>query len=318
MTVVVGVLNRRGVSIAADSATTLYKENRKSKRVIEQHDMKIVNSGNKMMRLSDVMPVGVMVVNVAYILNMPWDVIIRWYRKQRGKELFPTVVDIVKDFLDFVPKQDFFFMNSLLTKWNYTTELVFAGYGKEQKYPQLIYVPINGVSKGELNYKLEEMKVVDISDNHPSDIQYFGQTDITATLTEDLSKNEDNQNLCEGILNIFIEKRNELKARGQIDDSKLSIPDCFGAVESAFNARHRNMRQKWYDAVKNYSLQEMASLAETLIKATELHRSIMFQPESVGGLVDLAVITREDGFQWLNRKSWYEPSKGGQYGKFGI
>lgn len=317
MTVVVGVLNRRGVSIAADSATTIYKDNQKSNRVIEQ-EIKIVNSGNKMLRLSDVMPVGVMIVNVAHILNMPWDVIIRWYRKQRGKELFPTVMDIVKDFLDFVPQQGFFFMNSLLTKWEYQTELVFAGYGKEQKYPQLIYVPINGVSEGRLNYKSEEMKIIDITDEHPSDIQYFGQIDITATLTEDLTKNEDNQNLCEGILNIFIEKIKELEERGLIDDSKLTIPDCYGAIESAFNVRHRAMRQKWYDAVKNYSLLEMASLAETLVKATELHRSITSQKETVGGLVDLAVITREDGFQWLNRKSWYEPSKGGQYGKFGI
>jgi hypothetical protein len=62
----------------------------------------------------------------------------------------------------------------------------------------------------------------------------------------------------------------------------------------------------------------MACLAENLIKATELHRKITFRQEEVGGLIDLAVITREDGFQWLNRKSWYEPSKGGQYGKFGI
>ena len=67
-----------------------------------------------------------------------------------------------------------------------------------------------------------------------------------------------------------------------------------------------------------YSLQKMAGLAETLIRATELYQNIMFQDETVGGLIDLAVITREDGFQWLNRKSWYEPSKGGQYGKFGI
>ena len=80
----------------------------------------------------------------------------------------------------------------------------------------------------------------------------------------------------------------------------------------------KESEEDWLKAIKNYSLQEMASLAETLIKATELHRNIMFKEETVGGLIDLAVITREDGFQWLNRKSWYEPSKGGQYGKFGI
>ena len=318
MTVVVGILNRRGASIAADSATTNYVAISSSNGEIINQETKISNSGNKMLRLSDIMPVGVMVVNNAFILNMPWDVIIRWYRKKRGKESFPTVEAIVKDFLDFVPQQDFFMMNSLITEWNYETELVFTGYGKEQKYPQLIHVTIKGVKNRKLRYDPQDFEIISISDNHPSDILYFGQIDITATLTEDLIENEENQELCEGMLNLFLEKRKELVDRGLIDELDLKLPDCYSAIKSAFNARHRNMRQKWYNAVKDYSLQEMASLAETLIKATELHRSITFQQESVGGLVDLAVITREDGFQWLNRKSWYEPSRGGQYGKFGI
>ena len=76
--------------------------------------------------------------------------------------------------------------------------------------------------------------------------------------------------------------------------------------------------QNWLEAIKEYNLQKMASLAENLIKATELRKKIMNEAEEVGGLIDLAVITKNDGFQWLNRKSWYEPSRGGQYGKFGI
>ena len=75
---------------------------------------------------------------------------------------------------------------------------------------------------------------------------------------------------------------------------------------------------EWLEAIKGYNLQEMASLAENLIKATEIHKKIIGDAEEVGGLIDLAIITKNDGFQWLNRKSWYEPSKGGQYGKFGI
>ena len=82
-----------------------------------------------------------------------------------------------------------------------------------------------------------------------------------------------------------------------------------------YKATHYN---QWLEVIKKYNLRDMAALAENLIKATELHRKITFQQENVGGLVDLALITRNDGFQWLNRKSWYEPSRGGQYGKFGI
>ena len=97
----------------------------------------------------------------------------------------------------------------------------------------------------------------------------------------------------------------------------ITMPDYSGKLLSAFDKQYRN-REQWLESIKGYSLQEMARLAENLVNATELHRKIMFQQESVGGLIDLAVISKADGFQWLNRKSWYEPSRGGQYGKFGI
>ena len=73
-----------------------------------------------------------------------------------------------------------------------------------------------------------------------------------------------------------------------------------------------------YRKMRNGERAKMASLAENLIKATELRKKIMNEAEEVGGLIDLAVITKNDGFQWLNRKSWYDPSRGGQYGRFGI
>ena len=81
---------------------------------------------------------------------------------------------------------------------------------------------------------------------------------------------------------------------------------------------HKDERKRWIEVVQYYSLQQMAALAENLINATELYQQITFEKEHVGGLIDLAVITKVDGFQWLNRKSWYTPSRGGQYGKFGI
>lgn len=318
MTVVVGILNKRGASIAADSATTYTVANTLPNGKISSEETKIVNSGNKMLRLSDVMPISIMIVDTASILNTPWDVIIRWYRKKRGNEIFDTVEDIVKDFLDFIPKQEFFLINSLIANWRHHTELVFTGYGNNQKYPQLVHVVIKGVVDHKLQYNTDDFEIFTISDEHPSEILYFGQTDITSALTEDISKNEDNKLLCTKILSIFMVKKQIMMADNLIDEDKLDLPLCESKIMSVLNARHEGLRQKWYNAVKDYSLQEMANLAKTLINATELHRSIMFQKESVGGLIDLAVITREDGFQWLNRKSWYEPSKGGQYGKFGI
>ena len=108
------------------------------------------------------------------------------------------------------------------------------------------------------------------------------------------------------------------------DKGKFSIDDIPETVSyqkgflSVFQQDNEESHQQWLDAIKHYTLQEMAALANNLINFTELYHKLMCLDESVGGLIDLAVITLEDGFQWLNRKSWYDPSRGGQYGKFGI
>ena len=104
MTVVVGILNKKGVAIAADSATTNDMKNNST----GEKEKKVVNSGNKMLRLSDKMPIGIMIVDNAQLVGLPWDVIIRWYRKQLGDKLFRTVEETSKDFLQTIEKQPYF------------------------------------------------------------------------------------------------------------------------------------------------------------------------------------------------------------------
>ena len=317
MTVVVGVLNKKGVAIAADSAVTNQVRTISPIGEITDEKEKIVNSGNKMLRISDVIPVSAMVVNNANLLGVPWDVIIRWYRKQRGKVEFSSVEELVKDFLDFIPKQEFFIANAFKMNWPYTTELVFSGYGTDQGYPQLIYLKINGVANSQLIFSKNDLQIHTISEENPSAIQYFGQIEIAATLTENALENEEVNALYLRMSEIFTSTTKLLTKKGLI---KTGTPNFnFGKrFLSIMENYHKDERKRWIEVVKDYSLQQMAALAENLINATELYQQITFEKEYVGGLIDLAVITKVDGFQWLNRKSWYTPSIGGQYGKFGI
>ena len=317
MTVVVGVLNKKGIAIAADSAVTNQVRTISASGEISDEKEKIVNSGNKMLRISDVIPVSAMIVNNANLLGVPWDVIIRWYRKQRGKTEFSSVEELVKDFLDFIPEQDFFIVNSFKKNWPYTTELVFSGYGTDQGYPQLIYLKINGVENSQLIFGKKDLVIHTISEENPSTIQYFGQIEIAATLTENALENEEVNALYLRMSEIFTSTTKLLTKKGLI---KTSTPNFNfgGKFLSIMDNYHKDERKRWIEVVQDYSLQQMAALAENLINATELYQQITFEKEHVGGLIDLAVITKVDGFQWLNRKSWYTPSRGGQYGKFGI
>lgn len=325
MTAIVGILNKKGVAIAADSAATFLDadkrvtKNEKGEEVTQYQDI-VINSGDKMLRLKDKQPVAVMTVQNANLVQIPWDVIIRWYRKQRDYSGFPNLPDYIKDFMAFVnsdvikphvKEKNISFDNS------HKTYLVFAGYGETEPYPSICKCVVTGIKEGKIQY---DKGISIISDNQESKIFAEGQPDIIEAITYGVQTKriDDICNRLSKLIKELVKLQNQYQNTPNLHLDAIDDGTIRQEVKEVIdNSKELHFKQL-KDLVKGYNLQEMACLAENLIKATELHRKITFQQESVGGLIDLAVITREDGFQWLNRKSWYEPSKGGQYGKFGI
>ena len=67
------------------------------------------------------------------------------------------------------------------------------------------------------------------------------------------------------------------------------------------------------NAVGALSKEDLAEMAESLIYLTYLKRRITFAEESVGGPVDVAVISKTDGFIWLKRKHYFKPELNHHY-----
>ena len=93
MTTLVSILNKRAAVIAADSAVTFSNQT---------DEIKTYNSANKIFRLSEYHPVGIMIYNNAEFMGTPWDIIIKLYRKQLGKKNLNTLKDFVFDFKSFL------------------------------------------------------------------------------------------------------------------------------------------------------------------------------------------------------------------------
>ena len=96
MTAIVGVLNKHAVAIAADSAVTMGNTH------------KVVNSANKIFTLSKYCPVAVMTYSSASFMGVPWDIIIKEYRKQLKNKCFPKLENYVNDFMDYLHNKQFF------------------------------------------------------------------------------------------------------------------------------------------------------------------------------------------------------------------
>lgn len=98
MTAVVGILNKRAIAIAADSAATIQGANSR----------KILNDTNKIFTLSKHYPVGIMIYNAASFLSTPWETIIKVYRKQLGNKSYPTLKEYQEDFIQFLHNKNFY------------------------------------------------------------------------------------------------------------------------------------------------------------------------------------------------------------------
>ena len=56
----------------------------------------------------------------------------------------------------------------------------------------------------------------------------------------------------------------------------------------------------------NLPKDELAMLAESLVSLTSIKRRVSTEPESVGGPIDVAVISKGDGFIWIKRKHYFQ------------
>ena len=59
--------------------------------------------------------------------------------------------------------------------------------------------------------------------------------------------------------------------------------------------------------------EELASMAEAFVNLTSIKRKMSLDVETVGGPIDVAVISKGDGFVWIRRKHYFEPKLNPQF-----
>jgi hypothetical protein len=91
MTAEVAILNRVGVSLAADSAATVLASTRKT-----------FTSAEKLFNLVHSAPVGIMIYGNSSLLTMPWETIIKDYRRKCRNKTYPKLQGYAKDFLKYI------------------------------------------------------------------------------------------------------------------------------------------------------------------------------------------------------------------------
>lgn len=402
MTALVGVLNKHAVAIAADSAVTMGNTH------------KVVNSANKIFTLSKYHPVAVMTYSDASFMDVPWDIIIKEYRKELGETSFPILNNYIDDFVQFLHRRNFFcdeetqrsfmllvldsffnlcrnvilqekgieikdqteeiiseelqqclnsnkvgmqcpefekyaytdfehyakvdideyakkvgfnnvgllcesFYHYLSARLNITlnTGLVFVGYGDEEIYPSLFPINVSFGMDGHLRYYLEEEKVAKISDHGSSAvIAPFAQVDVTQTIVRGINPSFQDiiYNVIGKSINFFSDAITNILDNDSSTvavSSAVKLLDKDSIIRDITHQINKEMRESYTDPLLNTVVsldkEDMANMAESFISLTSLVRRMQPGEETVGGPVDVAVISKGDGFVWINRKHYFRP-----------
>ncbi len=96
MTAEIVIINKEAVALAADSAVTSTLAGGK----------KIFTSADKIFALSDTSPVGIMFYNNATFMSVPWDTIIKTFRRQLPKQGYDKLEDYISAFIEFLEKNN--------------------------------------------------------------------------------------------------------------------------------------------------------------------------------------------------------------------
>ena len=60
------------------------------------------------------------------------------------------------------------------------------------------------------------------------------------------------------------------------------------------------------DMISSLPKEELATIAESLVNLVSFRQKVTMEQETVGGPVDVALISRGDGFIWIKRKHYFD------------
>lgn len=191
------------------------------------------------------------------------------------------------------------------------TGLVFSGYGESEIYPSIVHYNVGNVISGRLASK--KLPSAIINKKNLSAICPFAQTDVMQTLLDGIAP-QVQQIYIRSLLNTFDSVINSLSDLVKKKDPELAL-QVKNLKKDQFirpfyilsnTAREKGYTRPFIESVANLEKEDLADFAESLIKLTSLKRKLSPEQETVGGPVDVMVISKGDGIIWIKRKHYFD------------
>lgn len=194
------------------------------------------------------------------------------------------------------------------------TGIVVAGFGADELFPTLFSFEMEGVVAGKLKFNKTDECDIDRSGRRAF-IKPFAQKEMVERFLYGLDSGtqaeiEDFAKRTVGTIAARLLDRIQADDQAALDELREGAKEAEDAFISnlrdvAFRAIVDRSRRSVEDMIEFMPKPEMAKMAEALVELTSMKRKVSVGLETVGGPVDVAVISRSEGFVWIKRKHYF-------------
>jgi hypothetical protein len=195
----------------------------------------------------------------------------------------------------------------------FTTGLVFAGFGTKELFPSLICWELGGAVNGALRWN--ETRRVDIDrSGSTAEIIPFAQREIVDTILFGRAVRYERR-----VVEYFTKSARQVGESliKELAGGKLKRVDYLSRLDAAvkgivtkFYENGEELKMAFardtLDSVRHMPKPDLAAFAESLVTVTSMMRKASIGPETVGGPIDVAIISRHEGFVWVKRKHYFD------------
>ena len=198
--------------------------------------------------------------------------------------------------------------------------LVFFGYGDKELFPSYQEYLVSYAVDNHIKYTANSSFT--INNMRKAVIAPFAQTDVTNTVIraveDDLRQKfyDNNKISLGGFRDEIVNQMAAANAPQQLIDilNGLDIEKYSHDYQNGMNDYIQNRYiDSLIETVAYLSKEDLADMAESLVRMTCIKRRITSTQETVGGPVDVAVVTKGDGFVWMKRKHYFDPKFNPQF-----
>ncbi|HWK95732.1 MAG TPA: hypothetical protein VNR39_09945 [Pseudolabrys sp.] len=211
--------------------------------------------------------------------------------------------------------------------WTSDTSTGFAifGFGTKQILPAITTVGIDGAPLNEIRFTSKHTSNLDRADNKAA-LYALAQADATSLFMEGVDANLKtfSTRAFELALKKFLDEvvkkelSNYTAPPGQTDVTLALLRNSIDTIAKGMKREiDKYIRTKSInrvlDALDGLAKEDLANLVESLVELTAIKRRISNEMETVAGPVDVAVVSKNDGFIWIKRKHYFDPAYNGHF-----